>query len=128
MQFYNLVKFFENPYREDIVVKISFIFSILVNIFIWLVLYYKIYPLSYLTEYGQIFLHYNVYFGIDNIGQWSKTFIIPLLGLFIILFNNLLAYNFYLKEKLISQVLVVSQAVLQVILFAAAIFVILLNI
>jgi hypothetical protein len=128
MLFYSISKFLENPYREDLVVKITFILSLIINVVIWLTLYFKLYPFSYMTEYGQIFLHYNVYFGIDNIGQWYMPFTIPLLGLFIILFNNILAYIFYLREKIIAYILLISQAVLHLVLLAAAIFVILLNI
>ncbi len=128
MLFYNISKFLDNPYREDLVVKISFILSLIINIMIWLALYFKLYPFSYLTEYGQIYLHYNIYFGIDSIGSWYIPFVIPALGLFIILFNNILAYIFYLTEKIISYVLIISQTVLQTVLLAAAVFVILLNI
>jgi len=128
MLFYNITKFLENPYREDLIVKISFVVSAVINIIIWLALYVKLNNFAYQTEYGQIFLHYNVYFGVDNIGVWYKAFIIPVLGLFVIIFNNILGYTFYLKDRLISYVLVISQAVMQVALLAAAIFVILLNI
>lgn len=128
MLLYSISKFLENPYREDLVVKITFILSLLINAVIWLALYFKLYPFSYMTEFGQIFLHYNVYFGIDNIGQWYMPFIIPILGLFIILFNNILAYIFYLREKIIAYILLISQTVLHLVLLAAAIFVILLNI
>jgi len=128
MLLYNFSKFLENPYREDLLVKITFIISILLNLIIWGILYLKIYPFSYLTKFGQIYLHYNIYFGIDSIGEWYKVFIIPALGLIIILLNNILAYAFYLKEKIISYTLNVSQLILQIILLAAAVFVILLNI
>ncbi|MCX6746127.1 MAG: hypothetical protein NTX00_03870 [Candidatus Parcubacteria bacterium] len=130
MIFYNISKFFEHPYREDLFVKINFIFSLLLNLVIWFILYWKLHPLSYSaeTDYGQIYLHYNIYFGIDNIGSWYGAFIIPILGLFIILFNNLLAYIFYVREKLLSYVLIFTQSFLQIVLFAAAIFLILLNI
>lgn len=128
MLFYSISKFLENPYREDLVVKITFIVSLVINITSWIILYFKLYPFSYLTEYGQIYLHYNVYFGIDSIGQWYVPFVIPLLGLFIIFFNNILAYLFYLKDQLLSYVLVVAHTILQLVLLAACIFVILLNI
>jgi hypothetical protein len=128
MLFYNITKFFENPYREDLIVKLSFIASLVINLTAWIVLYWKLNVFSYQTEYGQIFLHYNIYFGVDNIGSWYKAFIIPLLGIIIIIFNNILAYSFYLKERLISYVLVVSQVLIQLVLLAASIFVILLNI
>jgi len=128
MLFYNISKFFEHPYREDLAVKINFIASILINILTWIILWYKLHAFAYLSENGQIYLHYNVYFGIDNIGYWTNAFIISLLGLFIIFFNNILGYIFYIQEKMISYLLVFSQSILQVILLAAAIFLILLNI
>ena len=128
MLFYNISKFFEHPYREDLAVKLNFIGSIILNIITWFILWYELHAYSYSNEFGQIFLHYNIYFGIDNIGYWTAAFIIPILGLFIIIFNNLLAYIFYLQEKLISQLLIFTQTILQIILFIAAIFLILLNI
>ena len=42
MLFYNLSKFLENPYREDLVVKITFILSIVINVISGLVLYFKL--------------------------------------------------------------------------------------
>ena len=128
MFFYNISKFFEHPYQEDGVVKINFILSIAINLITWLTLYYKLHPFSYTSDFGQIYLHYNLYFGIDNIGYWYEALIIPLLGLFIIIFNSVLGYFLYVQEKVLSYSLVVSQTLLQIILFAAAIFVILLNI
>jgi len=128
MLFYNISKFLEHPYTEDLSVKINFIVSILLNLFTWFILWYKLHSFAYSTEYGQIYLHYNIYFGIDNIGYWTKAFIIPALGLFIIIFNNILAHSFYLQEKLICYFLIVTQTLLQIILLAAALFLILLNI
>ncbi|MDD5341269.1 MAG: hypothetical protein PHC97_02420 [Patescibacteria group bacterium] len=125
---YNISKFFEHPYREDRIVKINFIVSLALNFLMWAILYFKLHSLSYTTDSGQIYLHYNLYFGIDNIGYWYEAFVIPLLGLFIIAFNSFLGYFFYIQEKVISYALVISQTLLQIILFAAAIFVILLNI
>ena len=128
MLFYNVSKFFEHPFREDLAVKINFLASIFINIVTWFILWYKLHGFAYSTESGQIYLHYNIYFGIDNIGDWSQAFIIPILGLFIIIFNNFLAYIFYIKEKLVSYFLIFTQTLLQIILLAAAIFLILLNI
>ena len=128
MLFYNISKFFEHPYREDLAVKINFLASIFINIVTWFILWYKLHGFAYSTESGQIYLHYNIYFGIDNIGDWSQVFIIPILGLFVIIFNNILAYIFYLQEKLISQLLIYCQTFFQITLLAAAIFLILLNI
>jgi hypothetical protein len=128
MLLYNFSKFLDNPYREDIIVKITLFSSLIINIAIWVAIYFKLHPFSYLTEYQQIYLHYNIYFGIDSIGFWYMAFVIPLLGLIIIIFNNILAYTFYLKEKIISYIFIISQTIIQIILLAAAVFIILLNI
>jgi len=126
--FYNISKFLEHPFREDLMVKINFFASIFLNIITWFILWYKLHGFAYSTELGQIYLHYNIYFGIDNVGDWTQAFVLPILGLFVIIFNNFLAYIFYIREKLISYFLIFTQTLLQVILFAAAIFLILLNI
>jgi hypothetical protein len=128
MWFYGITKFFEHPYREDLLVKINFIVSLILNVTLWGALYFRLQPLSYLSQSGQIALHYNVYFGIDRLGPWYFVLALPLLGLFIIIFNNILGYVFYLYDKLISHFFIFSMTALQLILFAAGIFVILLNI
>lgn len=128
MLLYSISKFIESPYRSDLAVKICFFLSLIINAGTWFVLYYKIYPFSYLTEYGQIYLHYNIYFGIDSIGSWYNAFSLPVIGLLIIIFNLFLGYFFFLKDKLISYTLVISQTLIQLVLLASAVFIILLNI
>jgi hypothetical protein len=128
MLLFRFTKFFENPYRDDLAVKINFIGSLVINIIIWVILYSKLHHFAYATEDNQIYLHYNIYFGIDNIGIWYYVFILPVLGIFIIALNNILAYFFYLKDKFISYSLIVTQTAIQLVLLSAAIFVILLNI
>ena len=103
------------------------IWPLFVNLAIWVVLYIKIKPLSFISEFGQIPLHYNIYFGIDKIGPWYNVFALPLIGLIVIIFNNILGYTFYLKEKLISHFLVGSQFIVQIILAFGAFLIILLN-
>ena len=127
MLLYSVTKFLDSTYRGDKVVLTTFFVSLALNIAMWVLLYLKLSPFSFLTESGQIPLHYNIYFGIDSIGMWYKVFVIPLLGLFIILFNNVLAYTLYIKERLVSYTLVITQAVIHLVLLAAAIFIVLLN-
>lgn len=128
MWLYSISKFFEHPYREDLWVKVTFIVSLVLNVILWGALYFKLQPYSYLSDSGQITLHYNIYFGIDNIGPWYQALVLPIFGLIIIIFNNILAYFFYLQEKMLSYFLIFSQAAIQLILLAAGIYVILLNI
>ncbi|MCX6742815.1 MAG: hypothetical protein NT116_01105 [Candidatus Parcubacteria bacterium] len=71
MWHYSISKFFEHPYREDLWAKINFVASVLINVTLWGALYFKLHSLAYLSESGQISLHYNIYFGIDNVGPYS---------------------------------------------------------
>src|SRR4030042_1891246 len=51
---------------------------------------------------SQLFLHYNIYFGIDWIGSWYKIYIYPFAGLLIFIINFLLAIYFYENTKITS--------------------------
>jgi len=57
--------------------------GLLFNLFNWSWLWVQI-PGG--EEY--LFLHYNILFGVDKIGESWKVFYVPLLGLFILIINN----------------------------------------
>ena len=44
-------------------------------------------------------LHYNIYFGFDVLGSWSKLFIPPLLVLFLTILNLFLAIYFWTRHR-----------------------------
>lgn len=125
---YALAHFWESSYKLDRVVQLTFIVSVVLNLLVWILLYVKISPYAYLTEFGTIPLHYNLYFGIDVFGKWYAVFAMPIVGALIIVVNNILAYLLYQREPLASRVFVYAQAVLSLIIFAASIFVVLLNV
>jgi len=128
MILYGLAQFWQSSYKSHLIVRINFIISIVLNLLLWGGLYYKLQPFSYLTEYGSIPLHYNLYFGIDLLGKWYAIFVLPLFGLLVIIINNLIAYLLFNRERLLSYFLLVTQTLVNVALFAAGIFIILLNI
>ena len=127
MILYNFAKFFESTYRDDRWVKITFIFSFIINIAIWISLWLKIRPLAYISEFGDIPLHYNIYFGIDKIGPWYFTLVMPIIGLLVIIVNNALGYIFYHKEKVVSYFLIFTELLIQIILGGSTFLIILLN-
>ena len=127
MILYSIAKFWDSTYRDDRWVKILFIFSVIINIGIWILLWLKMQPQSYLSESGEIPLHYNIYFGIDMIGSWFTVFIIPLIGLVVIIANNILGYIFYIKDKVISYALIIPELMIQLVLLIASFLLILLN-
>lgn len=125
---YSLVKFWQSSYKNDFQVRLNFIISLVLNLALIGILYYKIHPFSYLAPSGDIPLHFNTYFGIDIYAKWYTVFILPLSGLLVILINNALGYMLYAKEKILTQFLIYTQTAVSLVLFASGIFTILLNI
>ena len=100
-------------------ISLNFIF----NLANWVVLWHFIKPVD-----SSIILHYNVYFGVDLAGSWKNTFILPLIGLIIILINLALAYYFFAKlERIASHILLIASFMAQLSLLVASASVILIN-
>lgn len=75
----------------------------------------------------QIFLHYNVLFGVDTIGVWHELFVPPLGGLIIIIFNGLLGWIFFQRDKYLAHFLNATSVIVQIFLCAAAFVLVMLN-
>ncbi len=65
---------------------IPLVVGFILNIILWLFIYLKISPQDDL-----VFLHYNIYFGVDLIGDWYRMYLMPLLGVLIIFINIVLS-------------------------------------
>jgi hypothetical protein len=53
-----------------------------------------------------VIIHYNSYFGVDIFGAWWQVYILPLLSLFFLLIDLLLARKLYgLRERIASHML-----------------------
>lgn len=99
------------------------IFSFLANLIDWLILWIWIEPVEF-----PIILHYNVYFGVDAVGDYRQTYVLPLIGLILLLINLLLAMYFYVqKERIASYVLLMGTLMIQLSLIVASASVILIN-
>ena len=61
----------------------------------------------------QIFLHYNMVFGIDLVGNWQKIFYLPAGGLLIFLVDYLASWYFYSYDKFLSRLLSFWSVLLQ---------------
>jgi len=87
----------------------------LLNIGNWMLLYFKFKP-----QTDPIYLHYNIYYGIDLIGSWYLIYIMPLVGLLMIILNTIFAVLLYKKEKIVSMVVIgITIFLLIVILFSS---------
>ena len=66
-----------------------------------------------------IFLHYNVVFGVDLIGEWWKLFYVPLSSLVIFVVNFGLSWWIYGQDKILSRFLTFIAAILSIFLSLA---------
>ncbi|MFW0862297.1 MAG: hypothetical protein ACKKL6_01810 [Candidatus Komeilibacteria bacterium] len=73
---------------------VSFI-ALIVNILLWLWLVIYIQPST-----DSLVLHYNIYFGIDQLGSGLKLYLMPLFGLIILAINLLLVLSGQADKKL----------------------------
>ncbi|HBL39884.1 TPA: hypothetical protein DDZ10_04445 [Candidatus Uhrbacteria bacterium] len=86
-------------------------------------------------------LHYNIYLGIDGFGPWYRIFILPVLGLVMLVLNlslasrfseierrtPLLPLGFHQGEPMLAQLVLWLTPILEVVLFAGVVFTLLLN-
>ncbi len=97
--------------------------NLFINIAIWILLLIFVRPID-----SGIILHYNVYFGVDNIGKWSQAFIMPSIGLALFILNLILARFFYFnKEQTASYSLLLASLMVQVCLLVGSISLIIIN-
>lgn len=97
--------------------------SLLINILSWLWLVFQIKP-----QQEEIFLHYNILFGVDYIGSWWKVFYLPIFGLLILLTNTLVGWFLFGKDKFVAQILNAVNLFCQIFIFVAAALLVFLNV
>jgi len=76
-------------------IKTYVVITAVINLFSWIFCY------LFATKVSQklVVLHYNVDFGVDLIGDVNKIFVIPFLGLFVLIFNFMLIFLFLKNEN-----------------------------
>jgi len=104
-------------------ILVTLVLSLLVNIFVWFWLLWQIGPVS-----EPIFLHYNILFGVDYIGEWWRVLFLPLIGLIILLVNGILGWILYGKDKFLAQFLNCVSLFCQVFLLLTACILVFLNV
>lgn len=75
-----------------------------------------------------IILHYNVYFGVDMIGDYRQAYFLPLTGFVLLAINLFLAIYFYVrKERIASYILLMATLMVQLSLIVGSLSIILIN-
>ena len=115
--------FFRQEFFQSKIVFWLIISGLLANLINWAALWIFIKPVD-----GNIILHYNVYFGVDMMGNWKLVFIMPSVGLFLFFVNFFLALYFYRqKERIASYLLLMAALMIQFSLLIASASIIIIN-
>jgi hypothetical protein len=73
-------------------------------------------------------LHYNIHYGVDWTGAWWQIFILPVMGVVFFFVNTGIALFFVRRNPMLTGVALSATAILALLLFAAMVFVVSLNI
>lgn len=110
-------------YRRKYKVIIPFGLSFALNLAIWGWLFWNIRP-----QDQHIFLHYNILFGVDFLGEWWRVYALPAAGLLILLVNAILGWLLYAKDSFVATLLNVTAVLVQIVLLIAAWLLVFLNV
>ena len=100
-----------------------FILALLINIanWVWILLYIR-------PQNDLIFLHYNILFGVDYIGEWWRIYFVAITGLIIFIINFLLGWLLFSKDKFVSILMNIVNVISQVFLLIATAILVFLNV
>jgi len=115
--------FFAQEYFQSHIIIWLLILSSVANAINWVILKIWIQPVDF-----PIILHYNVYFGVDLIGDYEQIYVLPLIGFILFLINMVLSMYFYgQKERIASYILMIASLMIQLSLIVASTSIILIN-
>ncbi|MBW6440763.1 hypothetical protein K0B03_01890 [Patescibacteria group bacterium] len=120
--FSGLKLFVSSPFLKNKIIYNLIALSSILNIFLWIIFLQNKKEGNY-----PVILHYNMIFGVDYLDQYQKIYNISAMGLIILLFNLILGYYLYQKEKLATYLLVFSAFVVQIFLLFAGFLIIIIN-
>ena len=118
-----LKSFFSQEFFASGLVHWVFIGSFILNAVNWGLIAFFIRPVDF-----PIILHYNVYFGVDVIGDWWQIYYLPIIGLLILAANTLLGYLFYQqKERIVAHLLMLATFIVQIAILVAVACLLMIN-
>ncbi|MDO8241270.1 MAG: hypothetical protein Q7T51_04815 [Candidatus Moranbacteria bacterium] len=118
-----VMEFLAHEYFKSHIVIWLLILSLASNLINWLILKIWVKPVDF-----SIILHYNVYFGVDSIGDYKQAYLLPLIGIILFAINLTLSVFFYeRKERIASYILLMATLMIQLSLIVASVSVILIN-
>ena len=110
------------PYLHNKIISRVLIASLVVNIVTWIYLL-----ASRTSDAYPIILHYNLFFGVDMVGEYDKVFIMPGIALAFLILNALLGNFFYKIERIASYLLTFNVLILQLLFLLSSYLIVKVN-
>lgn len=110
-------------YWHNFIISKVLLLSCLANLSIWVYLFIR-----RINSSSPVILHYNLFFGVDSLGDYNKLFLLPLIGLFFLFLNSFLGYFFYKVERLASYLLTINILIVQIFLLLSGYLIIKANV
>lgn len=115
-------RFFWHGFWTDPAIFFSLILAVLANLGMWIAAWIIVKPTD-----QPVILHYNVYFGVDAIGDWRNIFLMPAFAVVILAINTVLSRFLYYKEKMAAYLFAGMALVIQLLMAVGLGSVILIN-
>lgn len=96
--------------------------GLILNIFAWVWVW-----MNAPHDVQDVFLHYNILFGVDLIGPVWRMYMVPLSGLIILLVNTIAGWLLFKKDQFIAMLLVFIAAFIHIFLIIHTFLLALLN-
>ncbi len=109
-------------YFRDYYILLPLLVSVGLHGFVWW------YTLSKIATAGeQLYLHYNIIFGIDQYGPRSELYYPLFVGLAVLVVNSIGSFCVYRFDRTIARIIMVLTASISIFLLAAMVFIVGLN-
>jgi hypothetical protein len=69
-------------------------------------------------------LHYNIHVGVDTVGPWWRAFLVPAVGLLVMLVNIGVARYMWSRDPVLSHMLALATVMIELILLTATFFIV----
>lgn len=123
LQYNSAIMYSVKLYFRNLANVVCLLSALLLNIFSWLWLALQIRP-----QAEPIFLHYNILFGVDYMGEWWRVFYLPGAGLLLLLVNTFISWRLSGRDKFIAELINAATLFCQVFILIAALLLVFLNV
>ena len=111
-----------NEFFRNNIIRLLLIISLSLNLALFLFFYFFIKQSEI-----PIVLHYNVDWGVDYFGEIKNIYVLPLVGLIILLLNSVLCIKLWNKTRSLSYFLTTTTLISEVFLWIAGIALYIIN-